>query len=392
MPTIRLTKRTVADIAASQVTEIYWDSELAGFGLRVSPGGTKAFVVQFRDGTTTKRKTLGGIDVLALDRARNAAKDVLAAVRLGESLPLKKSDGAPFGEILDKFLEFTKAKRAPRTYEDYKERIENFIRPAFGSKRINRITRSEIESWHEGKAGTPRTANYLLAILVAAFSYAVRIKVIADADHPARGIPKYPENKRTRYLTLDEIERFGTALAELEIKRGVSPWAAAALRLLILTGMRSGEVLGLKWDYVDLSAGTIHLPASKTGAKAVTISRAAVCILEGIPKVEGVDWIIAGRRHGEPMTSLQRPFLSVIAKAKIAAVRIHDLRHSAASIATSAGVGLPVVGALLGQSQAYTTERYSHIDDSAERHAAEVIAGKVGSLLNVVPLMKKREA
>src|SRR5690606_17776216 len=131
----------------------------------------------------------------------------------------------------------------------------------------NKIARAEIEAWHEGMATTPRRANYALAILVAVFSFAVRRKYLAHADHPALGIEKYKENKRDRYLTLEEIEAIGRALAELEVEKAISPWAAAALRLLMLTGARSGEILGLKWDWVDLDEGLLRLPGSKTGAK-----------------------------------------------------------------------------------------------------------------------------
>lgn len=389
MPTANLTKRFIADLPTPEATTIFWDDDLPGFGVRVSTGGTKAFVVQFRRGRETTRKTLGSVDILALDRARRAAKDMLAAVRLGHTLPGTKPNPI-FDEVLDKFLGFVKAKRAPSTAFEYEQRIKLHIRPKFGSKRIRNITRAEIEQWHESKSNTPRNANYVLAILVATFSYAVRVKIIDDAEHPARGIPKYEENERRRYLALDEIAAFGVALKEFEDERSVSPWAAAALRLLILTGARSGEILNLKWDYIDFSASELNLPTSKTGAKTIKLSSAAVQILRSIPRIDGVDWVIPGRRHGQRMTSLQRPFGYVTTKAGIKNVRIHDLRHSAASIATSAGVGLPVVGALLGQSQAYTTARYSHIHDAAERGAAEIIAGKVGKLLNVVPLRKAK--
>lgn len=388
MATVRLTKTAVKDLGAAGKAEFYWDEEVPGFGLRVAPGGTKAFVVQYRDGHATKRRTIGGVDVIALDRARNVARDMLAAVRLGEVIPERKTAGPKFGDVLDDFLRHCDAKKAPQTAADYRDRANRHIRPTFGEKALKAIKRSEVERWHEELASTPRTANYALAILVAVFSYAVRMKIIGDAEHPARGIEKFGENKRTRYLNLDELAEFGKALATLEAERKVSPWAAAALRLLVLTGARSGEILSLKWAFVDLSGAALRLPTSKTGAKTVKLSGAAVTVLQSIPRVDGVEWVIAGRRHGEAVTSLQRPFGAVCEKAGITGLRVHDLRHSAASIATSAGVGLAVVGALLGQSQAWTTQRYSHVHDDAERGAAEAIAAKAAPLLNVVPLPK----
>lgn len=386
MATMRLTKAAVKDLGATGKAEFYWDEEVPGFGLRVAPGGTKAFVVQYRDGHTTKRRTIGGVEMIALDRARNVARDMLAAVRLGEVIPERKTAGPKFGDVLDDFLRYADAKKAPRTAADYRDRASRHIRPTFGEKALKAIKRSEIERWHEERSSTPRTANYALAIMVAVFSYAVRMKIIADAEHPARGIEKFGENKRTRYLDLDELAEFGKALATLEAERKVSPWAAAALRLLVLTGARSGEILSLRWSFVDVPGAALRLPTSKTGAKTIKLSGAAVTVLQSIPRVDGVEWVIAGRRHGEAMTSLQRPFGAVCEKAGIVGLRVHDLRHSAASIATSAGVGLAVVGALLGQSQAWTTQRYSHVHDDAERGAAEAIAAKAAPLLNVVPL------
>ena len=383
---IALTKRSVAAIEATGKTLFVWDADTKGFGVRVAPGGTKAFIVQYRDGARTVRKTLGTYPTVAVERARQAAADILAANRLGETLPIMRGGGKLLGEVLDLFIANAEAKKAPRTAADYKARIEKYIRPKFGTKRIGQVTRLEVERWHQEMSATPSQANHLLTILVAVFSYAAKNGLIKQSDHPALGISKYRENKRDRYLTLDEVAAFGTALADLEAVRNVSPWAAAALRLLILTGARSGEVLGLKWSMVDLPRALLDLPTSKTGAKKIKLSGAALEVLRAIPKVENVDWVIVGRRHGEAMTSLQRPFNEVCKRAGITGLRIHDLRHSAASIATSGGVGLPVVGALLGQSQAYTTQRYSHIHDDAERNAAEVIATKIGKLIGTAPL------
>lgn len=391
MAPLRLTKRAIEALEPTETIAFYWDADVKGFGVRVSPGGTKAFVVQFREGPKTVRKTLGTFPTMALDRARQAAADILAAVRLGEDLPIRKSGGKTFGEVLDLFIENAKAKKAPRTAADYEARIDKYIRPKFGSKKIAQITRLEVERWHEGFSATPSQGNHCLTILVAVFGFAIKAKLLKQSDHPALGISKYKESARTRYLTLDEVAAFGTAMAALEADKHVSPWAASALRLLMLTGARHGEILGLKWEYVDFPGRALNLPTSKTGAKQIKLSAAAVEVLRSIPRIENVDWVIAGRRHGEAMTSLQRPFTQIVTKAGLKNIRIHDLRHSAASIATSGGVGLPVVGALLGQSQAYTTQRYSHIHDQAERDAAELIGDAVGNLISITPRIKKRK-
>lgn len=381
MATAKLTKVFIKTLRPTGKTDFWWDEDDAGFGVRMAAGGKAAFVVQYRQKGATKRVTLGDVTTVNLDAARTRAKEILATVALKQE-PFPEDKATPtLQTVADDFLAYTGAKRSPRTAEDYRGIYVQKIKPTFGTKRIGDITRASIEKWHEGLKGTPRRGNYALTILVAIFSFAIKRQILGPHDHPALGITKYPENKRDRYLSLDELARFGAALAELEAERTVSPWAAAALRLLILTGARSSEILTLKWSFVDLERGLLRLPTSKTGRKDIVLSGAAVAVMKAIPKVEGVPYVIAGRRHGERMTSLQRPFGAVCTKAKITGLRIHDLRHSAASIATSAGVGLPVVGKVLGQSQAYTQQRYSHIHDSAERAAVEVIAEHVAPLL-----------
>lgn len=383
---MKLTKRAVEAIAPGNKVAFFWDDDLHGFGVRVSPGGTRAFIVQYRDEERkTLRKTLGTHPALSVDRAREAAGNELASRRLGMELTLRFEGGPTFGTVLDEFLAATKAKRALRTAADYEARIEKYIRPKFGKKPVRKITRLEIEQFLHGFSDRPAQGNHVITILVAALSYAVKpMRALKPHEHPGLGIEKYPENKRDRHLSVEEIGRFGKALAELQAEGTVSPWAAGALRLLMLTGARSGEILGLKWAWVDFEKALLDLPTSKTGAKRIKLSTQAMSVLKTIPRVDGCDYVIAGRRHGEAMTSLQRPFGEVVKKAGIAAFRIHDLRHTFASLATSEGVGLPIVGKVLGQSQAYTTQRYSHIHDEAERKAVAAIGSRIGRHLKLV--------
>jgi len=392
MATVRLSKAFLRSLQPTGSTAFYWDDMDSGFGVRVAAGGKAVYVVQYREKGATKRVKLGDVEGageggkagIKLDIARARAKEILAAVALKQNpfpAATQEADTPPLRTVAEDFLAYTEAKRSPRTAADYRAIWGQHIAPTFGEKPIGGISRASIEKWHEGLKAIPRRANYALTILVAIFSFAVKRQTIGPHDHPALGITKYGENKRDRYLTMDELARFGAALAELEAERTVSPWAAAALRLLILTGARSSEILTLEWAHVDVDRGVLRLPTSKTGKKDIVLSGAAVAVLKTVPKVEGCPYVIAGRRHGERMTSLQRPFAAVCTNAKIEGLRIHDLRHSAASIATSAGVGLPVVGKVLGQSQAYTQQRYSHIHDSAERAAVETIAEHVAPLI-----------
>ena len=218
-------------------------------------------------------------------------------------------------------------------------------------------------------------------------------------DNPAKGVQKYPDKSGERYLTSEEMLRLGEAIRDAEtagIKRKpseskhapkrpenqrtvIDAWSAAALRLLIFTGCRLGEILNLRWNEVDLERGLLFLPNSKTGRKTVVLSSAAQSILAALPRL-GIYVIAsetAGKENEKPRADLKRPWSLVRARAGLDEVRLHDLRHSFASVGAGAGMGLPVIGKLLGHSQASTTQRYAHLDADPVRAAANTIANKI---------------
>jgi integrase len=140
--------------------------------------------------------------------------------------------------------------------------------------------------------------------------------------------------------------------------------AAAAIRLLILTGARLREILHLRWEQIDLERGLLLLPDSKTGKKAIVLNAPAIAVLAGLPRVGA--YVIAGQNagtdHEKPRADLNKPWRSVRMRAELDGVRLHDLRHTHASIGAGAGLGLPIIGKLLGHTKASTTQRYAHLD------------------------------
>ena len=230
------------------------------------------------------------------------------------------------------------------------------------------------------------------------------------------GIERYPEQRRERFLTTDELTRLGAALTEGETigltydidetkptakhapksgKRRVKldPFAAAAIRLLILTGARLREILDAKWQHVDIDRGVIFLPDSKTGTKPVYLSAAALLVLASLPRVTGNPHIIPGERESAPKADLKKPWAAVTKAASLDGVRLHDLRHSFASIGAGASMGLPIIGKLLGHSQAATTHRYAHLDADPLRRAVETIGATISAAMDgkrgdVVPFGK----
>jgi integrase len=177
----------------------------------------------------------------------------------------------------------------------------------------------------------------------------------------------------------------------------LDPFAVAAIRLLILTGARLREVLHARWEHVDFERGVIFLPESKTGKKPIYLSAAAIAVLSTLPRIEGNPHIIPGERAGQPRVDLQRPWTAVTKAGRLEGLRIHDLRHSFASVGAGASLRLPIIGKLLGHSQAATTHRYAHLDADPVRRAAETIGATIAAAMGgtcrervVVPMAKSR--
>jgi integrase len=239
---------------------------------------------------------------------------------------------------------------------------------------------------------TPAAANRFLNLLSHMFNTAEDWGLRAENSNPCRRIKKYEEKARERFLSPSELARLGAALAEAEA-RGESIYTVAALRLLILTGARLSEILTLRWEWVDVPARLIRLADSKTGAKTIALSAPALAALESIPRQQGNPYVICGRNAGEHLVNLQKPWRRIRKAAGLDDVRIHDLRHSFASVAVAGGMSLPLIGSLLGHTQPATTARYAHLADDPRLAAADAVAATIAARLSgetgtVIPLRK----
>ena len=261
---------------------------------------------------------------------------------------------------------------------------------------------------------TPHNANRLIAVIGSMYGFAAKAETVPAGLNPSRGIEKYREDGRERYLSTDELRRLGHAL-EVGEREGL-PWvidreqpkakhiaksaaeqrvlldrhAAAAIRLLLLTGARVQEVLKLRWPEVDLERGLLLLPDSKTGRKTIVLSAAAMLIVRELHAValrergtEPAGPVIQGHRPGQARADLKRPWAAVRRHAGLTDVRLHDLRHTFASLGAGAGLGLPIVGKLLGHANPQTTARYAHLDADPLRRATDLIGGTLASALGI---------
>ena len=206
--------------------------------------------------------------------------------------------------------------------------------------------------------------------------------MLSAATNPCRGIDRYKENKRERFLSAAELSRLGEALREAEEQQALTPYAIAAIRLLLLTGARKSEILSLRWDCVDLDNRLLRLPRSKTGPKSIYLTTAAAEILKLLPRVKGNPFVIVGEKPGAHLVNLQKPWDRIRARAGLDDVRLHDLRHSYASVGATSGLSLLFVGKLLGHTQASTTQRYAHLAEDPVRQAGEQISEAIATALN----------
>lgn len=418
-----ITKSSVDDLKcpAGKDREILWDKAVRGFGVIAFRNGGKVYCAQYRKDGRSRRSRIGEHGRLTPEDARKLAKVILGAVESGAD-PIAERRAAravrTFGEVADEFLQLhVAAKRKGRTFDEYTLTLRNNVLPAIGSKRLVDLRRSDVARLHSLQASTPYQANKALSVISAVWNWAAKRDEVAFSDNPAKGVDRYREQGRERYLSSEELGRIGAALAEAETvglpysvdeskptakhapkkdkrRAKLDPFAVAAIRLLLLTGARRREILDARWEYVDLERGVVHLPDSKTGKKPIYLSAAAQAVLASVPRVAGNPHVIAGARDGAPRADLKKPWAAVCKAAGLKGVRLHDLRHSFASFGAGASLGLPIIGKLLGHSQAATTHRYAHLDADPMRRAVETIgatisaamAGKSGN--NVVPISK----
>jgi integrase len=189
------------------------------------------------------------------------------------------------------------------------------------------------------------------------FTLAERWGLRPDGSNPCRHVEKFAEKKRERMLSADELTRLGDALASYD----GSPYVVAAVKLMVFTGARLGEVLGLLWEWIDFERGEARLPDSKTGAKTLHLPPPALAVLAGLPRIDSNPHVIVGAKEGAALVNLEKPWRAIRAVAGLGDVRLHDLRHAFASVAASSGMGLPIIGKMLGHTQAATTARNAHL-------------------------------
>lgn len=403
----RLTKRTVE---ALKPGELVWDSEVKGFGIRCQRAA-KVYVLKTRVKGRQRWFTIGrhGSPWTVEDARRRAGK-LLAFIDDGKdpAAAREASRHAPtMADLCDRYLrEYAAEHKKPSSALTDRRNIENHILPLLGRYNVADVSRADVDwlklSVREGKTATGAkpdqrggsvvrggtgVANRCLALLSKMFNLAERWGWREDGANPVRHIGKYRENRRERFLSSEELSRLAESLRQAEKRATISPFAAAAIRLLTFTGARLGEILALRWDQVDFERAMLMLPDSKTGQKVIYLSAPALETLANLPRLDGNPHVICGEKAGAHLVNLRKPWHRIRGAAGISELRLHDLRHSFAAVAASGGLSLPIIGKLLGHTQPATTARYAHLAADPLRAANEAVAAKIAAAMRpqVVP-------
>jgi integrase len=394
----RITKRTVDSLKPGSIV---WDGEVSGFGVRCQVK-SKVYILKTAIGGRPRWFTIGRHgSPWTVEKARTRAKKIIGDIADGKD-PAKDRDAdrnkPTVAELCERYLEdYAKEHKKPSSLNSDQKNIENHVLPLLGREFIASVTLSDIDRFKRavkdgkttrerkpGQQGGPNVtggkgvANRCLSLLSKMFNLAERWGWRPDGSNPCRHVDRYPENKRERFLSDKELAALADALNKSESE---TPYAIAATRMLIFTGARLGEILHLEWAHVDMERAMLLLPDSKTGQKAVFLSAPALHVLANLPRMENNPHVICGEKDGAHLVNLQKPWQRIRKRAGLEDVRLHDLRHSFASVAASGGLSLPMIGKLLGHTQAATTQRYAHLAADPVRAANEAIGQRIAAAM-----------
>ncbi len=383
----RLTKRLVEQLEPNPDRYfIVWDSDIPGFGIRIWPSGKRVYIFKYRNLRGTQRKVaIGPHGPITAERARKIASDMFFETRKGNDPAARKLEAreAPTVEDLAKryMTEHAEIKKKPSSVKSDEALLRLHILPRLGRLTVQAVDRAHIQKLHHDMRETPGAANRTLALFSKMFNLAEKWGLRQDGTNPCRHVERYPERRLERFLSNEELGHLSEALAEAERTRMELPAVLAAVRLLLFTGCRLSEILTLRWDQVDFENQRLQLAESKTGARFVYLSPPALEVLNGLERKEGNPFVITGAKRGAHLINLRKPWGRIRKKAGLENVRLHDLRHSFASVAVAGGLSLPLIGALLGHSQPQTTARYAHLADDPLRQAANLIGGRIAAAM-----------
>lgn len=365
---------TKAKVDAMTPGDVLWDSQIGGFCCRARKASKTYSVFRSVNGRK-QRFTIGKHGDITADQARKEAKRIVAELALGRDPASQNTSKSEMTvqDLGNLFLEQHVAGLKPNSRLDYERQLRLHILPALGKLPAKAVARKDVLALHRKMRQTPPAANHVVRVISAMYNFAKHNEYL-DVNNPASRVKQYKETKRETYLSQGQVARLWGVLDNFK-HQGI----ADLVRLLLLTGCRKGELLNLEWAQVDLERGVLNLPDSKTGSKQVVLSPDAVAIFKRLGRDNPNGYVWPGDNGSLAGNALTWHWDHIRKQADLEGVRLHDLRHSFASLAISAGVPLATIGGLLGHKDLKSTQRYAHLDDPALRAGAAAVGQAINS-------------
>jgi integrase len=404
---MKFTKKAIEEIPPASSRQTFFDDAVTGLAVKVTPAGNKSFYYCYRAGkgrgAPKKQVQLGTFPDMTVDQARNKARMLQAQVVNGHdpAIEIKAEKKAiRMDAALNQFLDEYVSKLKAGTITSYTAIINRHLAPKMGRIKVKDLAYSDVATLHHEMRGTPYLANRAVGVLSVFGGWCELNGYREKNSSPTHGIKKYAEPKRMVFMGERELIIFGDTLDRMERTwherqttgqirpagapvDAITPQSAAIIRVLLFTGARKGEILSLKWSYLDLDKGTATLPDSKTGFKVIQLPAPALAILERLPRVS--EYVFPSTSATGHQVNMKDAWRDVLTLAGLSGWRPHDMRHAFASMMVNGGASLPIVGKILGHTQATTTQRYAHLETNPARKAAEDAAAKIAEALKAAP-------
>ena len=372
MPRIILTEARVKALRCRKTPYDIRDGNLKSFGVRVMPSGRKRFFVHCQHRGERVWRIVGDAGTLDAGEARLRAGELLSAIRRGEDSPREPGETL-FEAVAETVMQRYERVWKPRTLYVNRSYLRRQILPHFAGRRIADIDRREVRKWFASLSATPAAADRSMPVLSVIMREVEAMGLRPEDSNPCRGIRRYRRKGRERFLSDEEIRRLSERLSAHATR---FPQQVAAIRLLLLTGCRKGEILTLLWS--DYREGHLFLRDSKIGPRTVWLSTTARNVLGTLDRTGR--WVFPASSGNTPKSDswLHSFWWKVRMEADLCDVRLHDLRHTHASLALREGESVLAIGRLLGHADPETTLKYTHPADAMVRDAAETVGAVLG--------------
>ena len=381
---MKLTNKKIDQLIPDTKSYIVWDNEIRGFGVRVNLNSKKTFILKYRVGqgrsARVRKPVIGTYGVMKVDEARKIARKWLLDASEGNDPKEVDKTTILLKDFCNVYLQqHANIKKKLSSVIEDKRLMRLHIIPNFGNICLKEITRSMITKHHQSMYQTPHGANRFLSLMSKMMNLAERWEYRPLNSNPCRHIERYKEEGRQIYLSMEQIEKIGHVIKQMEQTESI--FVLSAIKLLLFTGRRTGEILTLKWDYIDFENSKMNLPDTKTGAKSFFFSPTVKQILLNLPNKEG--FVFKSVLKDKRVTTVRHIWKKICKLAKIENVRVHDLRHTYASLAVQNGYSLPIISKMLGHADIKTTQRYAHLHDDPVNQAVEKIDQQLDNLFKV---------